>query len=208
MRDYIVRTDDGFRLDRRSARKIHDGTLHTVILTSQRWQGYVWEHRLDLFIPDRIEFPDFVLMTIGSDRPVSLDATQIDFEIPRQAGMIYAYLYDIPNQPLFDGLREDELIAHTMTQYLETDDSSWPLLFPMVKGAVRAMDAIRSFCGEEELAIPQRFILHGASKRGWTSWLTPVCDPRVAAIVPEVYDNLNLFVQMPHRSRYGKNIAK
>ena len=40
MKHYVVRTDDVFRLDRRSARKIHDGTLHTVILTSQRWQGY------------------------------------------------------------------------------------------------------------------------------------------------------------------------
>jgi PhoPQ-activated pathogenicity-related protein len=45
----------------------------------------------------------------------------------------------------------------------------------------------------------------GASKRGWTAWLTPVVDPRVKAIAPWVYDNLNLAQQLRHqRETWGQ----
>ncbi len=37
----------------------------------------------------------------------------------------------------------------------------------------------------------ESFIVAGGSKRGWTTWLTAVVDPRVEAIVPLVIDALN-----------------
>ena len=76
----------------------------------------------------------------------------------------------------------------------------------MTKSVVRAMDAITGFCrspagGEVEIA---RFVLAGASKRGWTAWTAAAVDRRVAAVVPVVIDLLNIETSFEHHYRaYG-----
>jgi PhoPQ-activated pathogenicity-related protein len=94
---------------------------------------------------------------------------------------------------------EDDLLAHTFVQFLTTQDATWPLLLPMVKGVVRAMDAIQAFLPRQRYTPIEGFLVSGASKRGWTAWLTPVVDPRVKAIAPWVYDNLHLAQQVRHQ---------
>lgn len=171
----------------------------TLSLTSQTWQGLPWKHTITLFKPAAPLRDDLCLLFItgGSFRPTAeagmyaMMATGLKLPV--------AVLWDIPNQPLFDGKREDVLIAYTFAKQLETKDDSWPLLFPMTKAVVRAMDAIAAFSQQQWGKPITRFITSGGSKRGWTTWFTAAVDPRVVAIIPMVYDNLNLNAQMKHQ---------
>jgi PhoPQ-activated pathogenicity-related protein len=101
---------------------------------------------------------------------------------------------------------EDGIIAYTFSKYMATGDKTWPLLLPMVKSAVRAMDTIQSHLKSLDtgsLDIKQ-FVVSGGSKRGWTTWLTAAVDKRVVAIVPAVIDVLNMDEQMRHHfAAYG-----
>jgi PhoPQ-activated pathogenicity-related protein len=94
---------------------------------------------------------------------------------------------------------EDDLIAYTFVQFIATQETTWPLLLPMVKGVVRAMDAIQAFMPRQLQAQVSGFLLSGASKRGWAAWLTPAVDARVKGIAPLVYDNLDLARQLRHQ---------
>jgi PhoPQ-activated pathogenicity-related protein len=110
----------------------------------------------------------------------------------------------VPFQPLFER-REDALIAYTFDQYLKTGEADWPLLLPMVKAAMRAMDATQAAAKERWNTSIERFTVAGASKRGWTSWLTAATDPRVAAVAPMVIDMLNIPAQIQlQRDTFGE----
>ena len=91
-----------------------------------------------------IVHPDAMLLFItggGTDRKASDDDDKQGFALAQLCGEGAAVLPQVPNQPLLDGKTEDELIAETAVRYLQTKDENWPLLFPMVKPLVKAMDA-------------------------------------------------------------------
>lgn len=65
------------------------------------------------------------------------------------------------------------LISRTWKAFLENTSDPYILLrMPMTKAAVRAMDAITDFCEEMGRAQIKKFMIAGASKRGWTTWTT------------------------------------
>ena len=122
---------------------------------------------------------------------------------------VVAELRMVPNQPLtFTGdptrsRSEDALLAYSWDRYLKTGDPTWVGQLPMTKSAVRAMDTVVSFCKGKGTVITD-FVVGGASKRGWTTWLTAAVDKRVVAIVPIVIDILNVEQSMRHHhAAYG-----
>jgi PhoPQ-activated pathogenicity-related protein len=68
------------------------------------------------------------------------------------------------------------------------------------------MDTIREFSASTEGGGHKvaRFVLSGASKRGWTTWTSAAVDRRVVAIAPAVIDMLNIEPSFIHHYRaYG-----
>lgn len=119
-------------------------------------------------------------------------------------------LRQVPNQPLrfADESRtrqEDGLIAYSFDRYLRREPGDWPLQFAMVKAAVQAMTAAQAFSRtRKDIPDIDEFVLFGASKRGWTTWLTAAVDKRVRALVPVSIDMLDLAEQLPHHlAAYG-----
>ncbi len=192
--------------------KVENSQFVEITMVSQKWREFTWRHRLRLVKPSEVRHPETAILYItGSGDGRS--ELQLIARAAERVGAIAAVLHDVPNQPLIrPDLVEDNLIAHTFVQYYDTGDESWPLLFPMVKSAVRAMDTAQAFAQKEWGIRVRDFLVTGASKRGWTTWLTAAVDPRVRAIAPMVFDNLNFSAQMPHQlktwGKYSEQISE
>jgi PhoPQ-activated pathogenicity-related protein len=120
------------------------------------------------------------------------DAVRILAAVANASGLPAAVVRQVPFQPMFGDLHEDGLIAHTFVEYTKTGDPTWPLLLPMVKSAVEAMNAATAQAQEHWGVEIDEFVVTGASKRGWTTWLSAAVDERVKGIVPMVIDMLSL----------------
>ena len=197
-----VRQDDGaFSWSVTNRRETPAGTITDIGLKSQVWQGIPWNHKLRIYEPAEVRYKDAVLLFItggNQDSEPKPEDAVTGFTLARACGAVCAVLPQVPNQPLLGGKTEDTLIAETFVRYLETKDENWPLLFPMVKSAARAMDAVQAWAKENGKPAVTRFVVAGASKRGWTTWLTGAVDKRVVAIAPMVIDTLNMRAQKTH----------
>ncbi|MGH8546274.1 MAG: PhoPQ-activated pathogenicity-related family protein [Gammaproteobacteria bacterium] len=201
LQTYVRRHEPEFewKLKKKIGSEASRELIYDLHFVSQTWRENKWQHQLQVYRPHGVA-PNsaiFLWVTGGSARP---DDVWLGMELARKIRAPVAFLYHIPNQPLLEGnLREDDLIAETFLRYLKTKDESWPLLFPMVKSVVKAMDVLRAF-GKKEWSQPiDKFIVAGASKRGWTTWLAAAVDPRIGAIAPVAIDTLNMRAQMPRQ---------
>lgn len=198
---YLNNGDLTYRWEVKERSQIDKVTLYDLLLTSQKWQDLVWTHQLTILVPDGLNRTEALLFIDGGSGKeglpnwvASTDNKQVMAlaTLATQNKAIVAVVRQIPNQPLFDNLVEDALISFTLHHFQQDGNYTWPLLFPMTKGAVRAMDAVTEFCAEQLQRKIDGFVITGASKRGWTTWLTASQDDRVLAAVPMVIDVLNM----------------
>jgi len=112
--------------------------------------------------------------------------------------MVTATLWQVPNQPIVfaqDPTKkersEDAAVAFTWLEFMfHKDRDDFVLFFPMVKSVHSALTAIQQYTQQTHEIDLQKFVVAGASKRGWTTWLEGATDDRVIAIVPIVMDML------------------
>jgi PhoPQ-activated pathogenicity-related protein len=199
-----------------------DGVTTTLLeMTSQRWlterevERPLWTHWITVVRPAKVTSDVSLLYITGGslDRPAPARPPAWLVDAARDTGTVTAELRLVPNQPIVfmdDPARkprtEDDFIAYTWDKFLRTGDEKWPARLPMTKSAVRAMDAVAEFAASPQGGGSQvrRFVVSGASKRGWTTWTTAAVDRRVVAIVPAVIDMLNLEPSFVHHYRaYG-----
>ena len=204
LENYVSQPDTSYNWKRTEQTKIDKATVTHLELVSQTWRGQFWSHHLQVVRPTQVRNPGIAFIFITGDGDGARDIEMLNL-LAQRAGTITAVLTKVPNQPLYDGRKEDSLIAYTFDQYLKTGDETWPLLFPMVKSAVRGMDAVQALAEKEFNQKIEKFVVAGASKRGWTTWLTGAVDPRVKAIAPMVIDMLNMKAQLQWAEKcYGK----
>jgi PhoPQ-activated pathogenicity-related protein len=207
LQTYLHNSDKSFRWEIQDSKRDKDVTYYRVIFTSQQWHGITWNHELTIIVPDILKYNDALLFITGGSikngKPNTHEWTEeltaSLSHVAKTNMAIVAIIWQVPNQPLYDDLTEDALISYTLHNYLNDHDLTWPLLFPMTKSAVRAMDVVQKFAKKEIKRKVDHFIVSGASKRGWTTWLTGANDKRVIAIGPMVIDVLNMPVNVDYQ---------
>jgi PhoPQ-activated pathogenicity-related protein len=197
--NYVARAEPEYGWKHIKTRRVMGTTLHELVLTSQTWQGITWKHYLQVFEPNRLEQKNKVLLFVTAGNIDEEPSGAYEFMgsgAAKHTGARIAILHQVPNQPLLGNHVEDDLITESWLRYLKTGDPNWPLLFPMVKSAVKAMDAVEEFVAQQFGDEVDGYVITGASKRGWTSWLAPSVDKRIIATAPVVIDVLNFQPQM------------
>jgi PhoPQ-activated pathogenicity-related protein len=194
-------------------------TQYIVDLKSQTWRTEkdvnrpVWQHWVTIVKPAKVT-SQIAFLTIGGganggEPPQGADPATI--KMAEATNSVVAELKMVPNQPLIlhqDGVqrKEDDFIAYTWDQFINTGDETWPARLPMVKSAVRAMDCIQELLASDQggkIAV-EKFVVSGGSKRGWTTWCTAAVDKRVAAAIPIVIDVINVNACSRHHiAAYG-----
>lgn len=201
---------------------VASGMVGAVIQRSYRMQSQAWspgqlvtpaawQHDVSLYIPPRTHAKRALLFINNGDNTPAKPENNLTPDklaaLALASKTIVVSLGQVPNQTLLfkDDNRqrkEDDSAAHSWQLFMRHGDMpTLPLHVPMAAAASRAMTL-----AQQELARWKidRFIVVGASKRGWAAWLSAVADDRVVAIVPAAMDLVDLPAGMAHIQRtYG-----
>jgi len=201
-------------------------TLYGLRMDSGTWRTAaevdkpLWQHYLNVYVPDTLLRDTAMLVIEGGSAGNPIGDPLIDAiagAFATGTGSVLAHLGQVPFQPLtfsdeVGAKTEDAIIAYSWRKFLENpSDDTWPLQLPMARAGVRAMDTMQALIAQIAPSNPlNQFVVGGASKRGWTTWLVgaaengPLGGGRVKAVVPIVIDALNTEASFIHHGNvYG-----
>ena len=213
LKNYLQNGDKTYQWELKDSVELGSVKGYHLLLTSQKWHEYTWRHQLTVFVPKEVKYDGAMLfISGGSNKDEQPNWSKTDGLWASLAGVsdknkaIVSLIKQVPNQPFYGELVEDALISYTLNQFKLSKDYSFPLLFPMVKSAVKAMDAVQEFTKQKANLNVNNFVVTGASKRGWTTWLSAaIDDKRVKAIAPMVIDMLNMLATLNYQyETYGE----
>ena len=214
--DYVYNDDGNYSYSLHSTKNQYIYMYYVLNMTSQKWlttaevNKTLWQHWVHVIIPSSVTTDKALLFISGGSNSLTpeSDVETLLAYVATQTNSVVAYLETVPNQPLTftdesESRVEDEIIAYSWDKFLTTLDPNWIAQLPMTKAAVKAMDTIENFCTTKGKTIND-FVVAGASKRGWATWLTAAVDTRVVACLPIVIDMLNMELSFRHHfAAYG-----
>src|SRR5688500_19012398 len=106
---YVKRAEPAARVEVIDERTEKGLAVTTLELVSQAWRGKPWRHELRVFRPMPSEPGDVALLAVSGSEALGRALAQ-------RTGRSVATLTDVPNQPLYFGKREDDLLAHTFAE--------------------------------------------------------------------------------------------
>ena len=190
--------------------------LYNISFNSLKWmdktkvENPIWNHNILVIIPDKVESDTcFYRISNGESNeviPKSIHPSVQHVSLKNNA--IGIEIRNIPNQPIKfkdfkQPLKEDGIIAYGWDKFLNMNDVDYVVRLPMLKAAYMGFRVVKDFLKRKQLSVKD-YIAFGESKRGWVTWLLPVVDPAVVAIVPSVIDVLNVQKSMKHhKTIYG-----
>lgn len=198
--------------------------LRRYNLSSQVWspQGAVsperWQNGVDIYIPDFARTQNaLVVINNGTNRNASgspVAPTNFSEDMLRRIAVatrtVVISVSNVPNQSLsYQGapspLTEDDSVAYSWKLFLSEPQKyrNASLHIPMAASVSQALRLAKKELTTQNI---NKFIVTGASKRGWAAWLTALSDPDVSAVVPLAMDLLNTRTSLEHiYHSYGKN---
>ncbi len=214
--DYVKAPDPAYTYAQHSKTPGMGYTLHVLDMTSQSWHSNdtkpgSWRHWVTIVAPERVTSDKAMLVfTEGfstPERPMT-EVPAIFLAMALTTKSLVVIMEGFPRDPVSftDGtaLTPDsewsEFAVETFSRFLSTGDATWPIVCPLVKAAVRAMDTVQDYAQKElKLEAPISTFLLTGDANGWGVWLTEVVDSRVGAIAPVGFDLLNVSAQIEHQ---------
>ncbi|QGH61375.1 PhoPQ-activated protein PqaA family protein [Serratia proteamaculans] len=198
--------------------------LQRYNLNSQAWspQGVVsperWQNGVDIYVPDSArENNALVVINNGSNNngsgspvaPTNFSEEELT-RIAVATRTVVISVSNVPNQVLsYQGvttpLAEDDSVAYSWKLFIGDTQKyqNASLHIPMAASVSQAFRLAKKELAQHNI---NKFIVAGASKRGWAAWLTALSDPDVDAVVPFVMDLLDTKKSLEHMYQsYGKN---
>jgi PhoPQ-activated pathogenicity-related protein len=84
------------------------------------------------------------------------------------------------------------MLAWAWKEFFDSGDHEWLPRLPMAKAVMKAMQAVQEYTTQENIAELDGWLVSGASKRGWTTWMVGAAAekctwcPKVDALAPIV----------------------
>jgi len=215
--DYVSAPDENYQWHDTNAtfKTLLGGKAHVLNVTSQKWldvtqahgpDGDLWTHQVLVVVPANVKHTTVSLAYLTGNcnsKPSVPGPTDEELLIvdttSHDTGTIGIIVYQLPNCPIIypsdpsqKGRTEDSMIAWAWNEFFSTPDHDprWLPRLPMVKAAMQSMRAAEAFIATLNVGKVGGWLVAGASKRGWTTWMVgavtcPTC-VTIKAIAPLV----------------------
>merc|ERR1719387_3401366 len=156
--------------------------------------GALWTHQVAVVVPKKLTTLNVSMSVLNGGcnedhfhngtGPAPPDAKDeylaLADALSHNTGAISIVVYQLPNckivypsDPNKTPREEDAMIAWAWKEYVDdpTHNPEWLPRLPMVKAAFQCMRATQEWAKQQKLADIQGWVVAGASKRGWTTWM-------------------------------------